>query len=259
MAVSPRVLITNDDGIDSPGLAALARVSHECGWHTVVAAPAEEASGTSAGLSAAAADRQVVVERRSLPDLPDVEAYAVAAHPGFIALTACFDGFGSRPDVVLSGINRGANVGRAILHSGTVGAAMTAGINGARALAVSLDVGLGQDAEPHWETAAELVRRLLPTVARLDQGRVLNLNVPNVPALSQERAPRWATVATYGRVQSKVTRAGENIIELGSVEVDGELEPGTDAALLADGHPTITALRSIREDDDLMGRSLPWH
>lgn len=251
----PRVLITNDDGIDSTGLAVLARCSVDLGWDTVVAAPAEESSGTSAGLSAAAADRHVVVERRELPGLPDVEAYAVAAHPGFIALVACHDGFGALPDVVLSGINRGANVGRAILHSGTVGAALTAGVNGARALAVSLDVGLAEDAEPNWETAAVLLRELLPGVARLDPGSVLNLNVPNVPRLDEQR-PRWATLATYGRVQSKVTRIGENAIELGSVEVDGELEPGTDAALLAGGCPALTALRSVSEDMDLAGSDL---
>jgi 5'/3'-nucleotidase len=250
---SPRVLITNDDGIDSPGLAVLARCAVRFGWETVVAAPAQEASGTSAGLSAATGDhRRVVVERRTLPGLPDVPAYAVAAHPGLIVLAACNDGFGGRPDLVLSGINYGANIGRAILHSGTVGAAMTAGINDARALAVSLDVGLEPESEPHWDGAAELVVGLLPKVAELDPGTVLNLNVPNVPGAP--RPARWATLATYGRVQAKLTQLDDGVIELGSVEVDGELEAGTDAALLAEGYPTLTALRSIAQDADLMAR-----
>jgi 5'-nucleotidase len=248
--VTPRVLITNDDGIDSPGLAALARCSVDLGWDTVIAAPAEESSGTSAGLNAATGDREVVVTRRTLPGLRDVETYAVAAHPGLIVLVACHDGFGDRPGVVLSGVNRGANVGRAILHSGTVGAAMTAGINGARAMAVSLDVGVDQDVLPRWENAVAVVRDLLPMVAEFDEGSVVNVNVPNAADVGPLR---WARLATYGRAQTKITRVRDDVIGIATVEVDGELEPGTDAALLADGHATITPLRSISEDDALMG------
>lgn len=256
MDMAPRVLVTNDDGIDSPGLAALARCAVELGWATVVAAPATESSGTSAGLTAAKDNRQVAVERRSLPGLPDVEAYAVAAHPGLIALTACRDGFGERPDLVLSGVNRGGNIGRAILHSGTVGAALTAAINGASAMAVSLDVALEETRDHHWDTAMATVRRLLPMVAGLARGTVLNVNVPDLPA-DRVGPVRWARLASYGRVQSKVTQLAEGVIEVGHVVVDGELEPGTDAALLADGHVTVTPLHSIHEDEQLMGHELP--
>lgn len=252
--MGPRVLVTNDDGIDSPGLVALARCARDLGWDTVVAAPAADASGTSAGLTATTDHRQVTVERRTLPDLPDVEAYAVAAHPGLIVLAACHDGFGERPDLVLSGINRGGNVGRAILHSGTVGAALTGAVNGARAVAVSLDLPLDPDLVPMWDRAARVARRLLPMAAELDAGAVLNVNVPDVP----EAGPtRWAPLATYGRVQSKVTQLDKGAIAVCSVEVDGELEPGTDAALLAEGFVTITSLRSVHEDDTLMGGPLP--
>ncbi|MGV9368202.1 5'/3'-nucleotidase SurE [Amycolatopsis sp. NPDC003731] len=148
-----RALITNDDGIGSPGLVALARGAVAHGWTVVVAAPAMEASGTSAGLSAAGDDGRIAVERRELPDLPGVPAHAVAAHPGLIVLAAAQGAFGAPPDIVLSGVNHGANVGRAVLHSGTVGAALTASINGARALAVSLDVGLEPRTRPHRDGA----------------------------------------------------------------------------------------------------------
>jgi 5'-nucleotidase len=246
--VTPRVLVTNDDGIDSPGLHALARCPVELGWETIVVAPAEEASGTGAGLNAAAGDRKVLVERRRLPDLPDVEAYAVTAHPGLIALAACHDGFGAKPTLVLSGINRGPNIGRAIIHSGTVGAAITASNYRVSALAVSLAVE--PDEEARWENATTLVTGLLPRLAALDPGRVLNLNAPNT---AEVKPLRWAHVSTYGRVQTKVTRGRDEDIVVTAVEVAGELEPGTDAALLADGHATVTALRSISEDAELMG------
>ncbi|TVT19074.1 5'/3'-nucleotidase SurE [Amycolatopsis acidiphila] len=250
------MLVTNDDGIDSPGLHALARCARDRGWHTVVAAPVAEASGTSAGLTAATDNREIVVEPRTLPGLPGVDAHAVASHPGLIALIGSHEAFGVRPGVLLSGVNRGANVGRAILHSGTVGAALTAGINGVRALAVSLDVGLGGNAAPHWDSATEIVAGLLPALAAMEAGTVLNLNVPDRPC-GELRPLNWARLASFGQAQSRVRRVRDGVLELTTVEVDGELEPGTDAALLAAGHPTLTALRSVGEDERRMSGPLP--
>ncbi len=243
-----RVLITNDDGIDSPGLAALARGAVAHGWTTVVAAPAREASGTSAGLTSTEDEQRVQVERRELPGLPDVPAYAVSAHPGFIALVASQGAFGDPPDVVLSGVNRGANVGRAVLHSGTVGAALTAAINGARALAVSLDVGLDADVTHHWDTAVAVASTLFDRVAALPAGSVLNLNVPNRPEAGE---PERAGLAEFGAVRTRIKDSDDDTISLAAVLVEDELVPGTDAALLAEGRPTLTPLRSVAEDPEI--------
>jgi len=243
-----RALITNDDGIGSPGLAALAVGAVEHGWTVVIAAPAEEASGTSAGLSGAGEEGKVAVERRELPGVPDVPAYAVAAHPGLIALAAAQGAFGEPPDVVLSGVNRGANVGRAVLHSGTVGAALTASINGARALAVSLDVGLEPGPEPHWETAVGVAATLFDRLVELPEGTVLNLNVPD---RAEAGPPKRAALAEFGAVRSHIQNDENTAFTLTTVTVEGELSPGSDARLLAEGHSTVTALRSITEDPDL--------
>ncbi|WP_133849482.1 5'/3'-nucleotidase SurE [Labedaea rhizosphaerae] len=241
----PRILVTNDDGIDSPGLHALARCALPFG-DVLVAAPATEVSGTGAGLMAATDHREVAVERRAVPGAG--YGYAVAAHPGLIALIACHDGFGPRPHVVLSGVNRGGNVGRGVLHSGTVGAALTAGINGARALAMSVDLPLDYPGEVHWSAATAVVADVLPLMLDADPGTTFNLNVPNAPTPGDLR---WATLATSGRVQSSVTSLREGKIAVRSVVVDGELEPGTDAALLAQGYSTITPLRSVAEAPEL--------
>jgi 5'-nucleotidase len=243
-------LVTNDDGIDSAGLTALAAAAIDCGLDPLVAAPATEASGTSAGLTAAEDHRQVRTERRTLPALPDVPAYAVDAHPGLIAFTAARGGFGRRPDVLLSGINRGANVGRAVLHSGTVGAALTASIGRVRALAVSLDVGLATQIVYHWDSAAIVARRALNLLLDLEPGTVLNLNVPNV-APDQLRPLRRAALADFGIVQSQVQRAEDGSIKIFSVDVGEKPRPGTDAALLAEGYATITPLRSVDEDPNV--------
>ncbi|SDP24541.1 5'/3'-nucleotidase SurE [Lentzea jiangxiensis] len=238
-----RALITNDDGIDSPGLATLASAALACGLEVVVAAPSTQASGTSASVAAVGDSGRVVSERRTLPGL-DVEAHAVAAHPGLIALIACNGGFGGKPDVVLSGINLGANVGRAILHSGTVGAALTAHVNDVTAMAVSLDVGLDEP-EPLWGTAGEVVRAVLPVLLEMPAASVLSLNVPNV---DEVQGLRWAELARFGTVQSRVDEVGEGEVELVHVYAEDSLVPGTDTALLAEGFATVTALHSVGRD-----------
>ncbi|MGE2836095.1 5'/3'-nucleotidase SurE [Mycobacterium sp. SMC-4] len=249
----PLALVTNDDGIDSPGLHALAAAALDAGVDVIVAAPAEQASGASAALTAVRRDGRTVVEPRELPDL-DVPAWAVQAQPGHIVAAALNGWFDPRPDLVLSGINHGANVGRAILHSGTVGAALTAKISDTRALAVSLDVALHPTGDRYWKTAAGLVAPVLELLFDAPDGTVLSLNVPDRPAT--EVGPiRHARLARGGAVQTRVEEVRDGGVRLREVEVSDELEEDTDTALLDAGHPTLTELRSIEADDgDLVHR-----
>ncbi len=244
----PRALVTNDDGIDSPGLHALAAAAREAGLEVIVAAPSEQSSGASAAISAVRREGRTVVARRELPGLDGVEAWAVDAQPGHIVVAALNGWFDPAPDLVLSGINHGANVGRAVLHSGTVGAALTAGISDTRGLAVSLDVALHPGGERHWETAAAVVPRVLDLLRGSPAGTVLSLNVPDVPAA--ELGPlRHARLSRGGAVQARVDDVRDGDLHLGEVEVADEPEEGSDSALLAAGHPTLTALRSVTEDE----------
>lgn len=251
----PLALITNDDGIDSVGLHVLAGAAIKAGLDVIVAAPAEQASGASAALSAVRRDGRTVVERRELPEL-DVEAWAVQAQPGHIVAAALNGWFDPRPDLVLSGINHGANVGRAILHSGTVGAALTAKISDTRALAVSLNVALHPTGERYWETAAGLIAPVLDLLLEAPDGTVLSLNVPDRPA--DEVGPiRPARLAPGGAVQTMVEEVRDGGVRLSEVEVPDKPGPDTDSALLDAGHPTLTELRSVEADDgDLVHRWL---
>lgn len=252
----PRALVTNDDGIDSPGLHALACAALGAGLEVIVAAPAEQASGASAALSAVRRDGRTVVEQRELPTLDGVEAWAVQAQPGHIVDAALNGWFDPRPDLVLSGINHGANVGRAILHSGTVGAALTAKISDTRALAVSLDVALHPTGERHWKTAAGLLAPVLDLLLDAPEGTVLSLNVPDRPA--DEIGPiRHAQLARGGAVQTKVEEVRNGGVRLTEVEVPDQPEEDTDSALLDAGHPTLTELRSVEaHDGDLVSKWL---
>lgn len=244
----PRVLVTNDDGIDSPGLHALAAAARGAGLEVVVAAPSEQSSGASAALTAVRREGRTVVARRELPGLDGVEAWAVDAQPGHIVVAALNGWLDPAPDLVLSGINHGANVGRAVLHSGTVGAALTAGISDTSALAVSLDVALHPHGDRHWDAAAGVLPPVLELLRDAPTGTVLSLNVPDRPA-GELGALRHARLARGGSVQARVDDVRDGDLHLGEVEVGDEPEEGTDSALLLAGHPTLTALRSVEADD----------
>jgi 5'-nucleotidase len=241
--MSTRVLITNDDGIGSPGLHALAAAAVRAGLDVVVAAPATEASGSSSSITAVEEDGRISVEGRELEGLDGVKAFAVHGAPAFITMIATHGAFGPAPDIVLSGVNRGANVGRAILHSGTVGAVLTAGINDGRGLAISLDTGLNPE-EIHWETAAQLATDLLPFLLEQDAGCALNLNVPNTagPELPELRT---ATLTRFGIVQTTLAERGEQHVRLAIADTTETPDPDSDAALLAEGFATVTAIRPV--------------
>ncbi|MET0912656.1 MAG: 5'/3'-nucleotidase SurE [Acidimicrobiales bacterium] len=183
----PRLLLTNDDGIDSIGLHVLARAMRAHG-DVVVAAPDSEYSGAGASLGALHLI-QPEVSRVALDGID--EAWSVSGPPGLCVMFARLGVFGPI-DLVVAGINPGANVGRAIYHSGTVGAALTARNGGMSGVAVSQAVagfgieGQGWDemiADQHWDTAATVAGEVVAAVlaATLDGPIVVNVNVPNLP------------------------------------------------------------------------------
>lgn len=263
-----RVLITNDDGIAAPGLRWLARTAADRGLDVVVAAPREEASGASAAMSALERDGRVVVEEHSFEELPGIPAYGVAGSPGLITLIALHGAFGPAPAVVLSGVNRGANAGRAVLHSGTVGAAFTAAANGCHGMAVSLDVlsaveataGSGgaaiavrhpdRDARRHWATAAQVALDLLPRLTSAPRESVLNVNSPDLP-YERLRGVRRGSLAGFGQVQMTVAEAGRGFVRTALEEAGQRVAPGTDVAWLAEGYASVTAIRAVTEASDV--------
>jgi 5'-nucleotidase len=249
-----RVMITNDDGIDSEGLHRLAEAAVAAGHDVFVAAPIKEASGASAGLTAVEGGDGIVVEERELPGLEGVPAFAVAATPAFIVLMATRGTFGDKPEIVLSGINRGANTGRAVLHSGTVGAALTAVANGCLGMAVSLDVGLKPGPELHWQAAATVAGQMLPQVVSNDF--VLNINVPNRP-LSTLAGIRRAKFAKFGVVQITVQEQDKGLVKMSLEEHQVDPEPDTDEALLLEGYVTVSPVRPPAVASDVELDELP--
>jgi 5'-nucleotidase len=237
-----RLVVTNDDGIDAPGIHALAGACASAGHEVIVVAPNEDMSGSAGAIGKVRADERVVTRRVTLPSCEDVEAHAIEGPPGLAAMAACLGGFGDPPDAVLSGINPGPNTGHAILHSGTVGAALTAATFGVSALAASIAVS-----EPmRWETACALAGPALERIAEAPAGTVLNLNVPAVPADPVPEV-RWARLDRFGSVRVAVAGAGERWLQLEYRATKIELDPESDTALLERGFATLTAIEGIAE------------
>lgn len=180
-----RILVTNDDGIESPGLLMLANALADLG-SLVVLAPDSERSGASASIGPMHLETPRLI-RVPLPGIE--EAWSLSGPPALCVLAAQSGLFGARFDLVVSGINAGLNPGPSVLHSGTVGAAFTAFESGAAAIAVSQAVSDGRargDAwatmlsAQRWESAAAIARWTAEEVISHGHDRVVvNVNVPN--------------------------------------------------------------------------------
>ena len=263
------MLVTNDDGVHAPGLAALtralARWADEHREHEiVVVAPLANHSGASAAVGTVYEREAVSYRRVRIDGAEDVPTYGVDASPALSVLISGLGGFGARPDVVVSGINLGVNVGRSVLYSGTVGATLAGAQLGLRGLAVSLRAGFPPE---QWSTASTLAVALLPTLCEAPPRTVLNLNVPSVP-MEELRGLRRARISTSGIVKEATSgegdgaagRAGAPSADEGEIrltlgtavptlgQLDESEDPEDDAALIAAGYAAITPIVGVQED-----------
>ena len=167
-----RILITNDDGVYSPGIAALAEVATRFGEVRVVA-PNVEMSSAAHSITAS---RPLEYERTRVKFGVGVEAYAVNGTPAdCVALGAHH--WEEKVDVVLSGVNLGPNLGNSIWHSGTLAAAKQAALLGLRGVALSAPV----DSEYDFEPLKPWIRRVLETLLPDASTKLVNVNFPKAP------------------------------------------------------------------------------
>ena len=249
-----RVMLTNDDGIESPGLHAIAAALYERGHDVVVIAPRDDMSGVGASIGRIRADQRIDTLPASIPGAPDLTAHAMVGPPGLAVMAACLGAFGPPPDLVVTGVNAGPNTGHACLHSGTVGAALTAATFGISALATSADVS-----DPmYWSTACSLIDEPLAILTRLPAASVLNLNSPALPE-DEIKELRWAKLDRFGRVRVALAGTGAEWVQMEYRTTDADLDPDCDTALLEQGHPTLTAIQGIGEvpHDELMQQEPP--
>ena len=244
-----RVLVTNDDGIEAPGLEVLARRAHDAGHDVTVLAPRHEMSGTAASMGALALHEPIEVHRWPLVGLDGAPVYTAGATPAACVILGCLAAVGEPPELVLSGVNAGLNVGRSALHSGTVGAALAAAAWGAKGIAVSISTA----DEVHWETAATVAVDLAGWFMEECEVRALNVNVPNRPPEGLHGV-RWAPLAAVGAIRSYISGVSETAdgqgfrVLTGHLRTDASAAPqDSDRALVARGYVTLTGLGGLAE------------
>jgi 5'-nucleotidase len=236
----PRLLVTNDDGIDSPGLRLLAlRLAER--HDVVVVAPDEDRSGSGTGIGRF--DPKKGVAYRAVA-FDGVQAYALEGPPGLGVFSAALGAFGPPPDLVVSGVNAGMNTGHSVIHSGTVGGALTARSFGFHGLAVSLAAS-----DPwRWDTAVEVAAGIVQWMLRQERPpMVLNVNVPARP-LQEIRGARWARLDRFGHVRVEASREAGDRLEFEVVGADAGRHPESDTALCLDGWVTLTPLSSVEAE-----------
>ncbi len=255
-----RILVTNDDGIDSVGLHELARALVGLG-EIIVVAPDTEYSGAGASLGAMHLIRPEVHDAH----IEGVDlSWSVSGPPGLCVIYSRLGLFGDPFDLVVAGINPGMNVGNSVYHSGTVGAALTARNGGTTGIAVSQAVtgwgvegqGGGEDlVDQHWATAATIARTVVNAIVETppaDAG-VLNVNVPNVEL---DRVKGWRHTVTGTTPPRSLTTA--TLIpkkdQVGSYQVGmqwgepGDLPLHTDGGAVMAGMVSLTWLNQLHEE-----------
>ncbi len=247
-----RILLTNDDGIDSEGLFALKEAlspEHE----TVVIAP--DRNWSIAGHNKTM-DRPLRVSEVRLRD--GSPAYSSDGTPSDCVSLAALGFLGYKPDLVISGINRGNNLGDDITYSGTVAAAMEGVISGIPSIAVSMNP------KPQWpvDVGAAFVKRLVGQIVErgLAKDTFLNVNVPNLPH-DEIKGVKVARLGKRIYNDELITRAdpwGRNYYWIGGALVGSHLEEGTDVAAIEEGYVSVTPIHMDLTDHKLLDTLRSW-
>jgi 5'-nucleotidase len=236
-----RILIANDDGIYSPGLAALATVASSFGEVRVVAPDVEQSSMSHAITSS----RPLSYRRTPIASFEGrFEAYRVNGTPADCVALGVHN-WGDI-DVVLSGINLGTNLGSAVWHSGTLAAAKQAALLGLRGIAFSTPV---TESEPDFVKLAPWVEKALRALLQEKNLPLVNVNVPVAP-----KGVCWTrqSIQHYdGRVVPAKDPMGRQHYWYTVVPIDA-VEPGTDRWAMGQGYVSITPLRLDLTDDTLL-------
>jgi 5'-nucleotidase len=247
-----QILLTNDDGIYAPGLAAMEQALAQLGDVTVVA-PATEQSGVAHSitfLSPLMAKEVFDGDRRR---------WAVEGSPADCVKLAIGEFCPRRPDLVVSGINGGFNIGINVLYSGTVAGATEGALFGIRSVAVSLEY----DERPKFDRAAELAVRLIEQFIAREDPREQPLYNVNIPTAALERPTEvrvvpMATARWPADFDQRIDPKGRRYYwAMGTppTAIEGEL---TDLEAIEQGFVTVTPLRIDRTEPAMLDQIQGW-
>ncbi|MGQ0548603.1 MAG: 5'/3'-nucleotidase SurE [Armatimonadota bacterium] len=248
-----KVLLTNDDGIHSPGLRALAEAfgpHHE----TTVVAPEHQRSATGHAITL----HKPLRARPSLTFAKGITAWATNGTPADCVVLGVRELLGSRPDIVVSGINVGPNLGLDLTYSGTVSAALEGAILGIPSIAISV----ASFTDVRFEVAAPFAERLarLVTERGLSGDTVFNVNVPNLAADAMKGVAitRQSWRRYLSRLEKRTDPRGHAYYWLTGEREPANDDEGTDGWAVAAGRISVTPIHLNMTDDGLLRELATW-
>lgn len=247
--MKPLILVSNDDGVNAKGLVTLARKLKTLG-HVIVVAPDSQRS---------AASHSITLHRPLRIERVRKDAYAVDGTPTDCIMIAMNEILkDERPDIIVSGINHGANIGDDVHYSGTVSAAIEGGILGIPSIAISLVVDTRCDYQPAADFAANIARRIVKE--KLPKGVILNINVPDVTSDNIKGImPTKLGKRNYGNViVEKLDPRGKKYYWIGGDKADFEDIPGSDCNAVLDGFISVTPLKVDITDRPALNNLTKW-
>jgi len=239
-----RILLTNDDGADSPGILLLADALRGAGHRVFMVAPSYNASGVSHCITFFKGPRKFAEIGR--------DSYSLDGTPADCVVVAVRGGIpeidmrkGTPPDAVISGINHGANLGTDIVYSGTAAAARQAAFGGIRSLALSLvhaDLFSWDDKAVHWNTAVAFVtERLDEMLGYWKPDTFVNVNIPNRAEKPAALVRAFPSRRIYNdRITLQKGADGETYCHAGIEEVSGNSRNGSDWDVVGENNASLS-------------------
>jgi len=242
------ILVTNDDGITAPALYGLREQLKDLG-RVFIVAPDRDQSATSHSLTL---NRPMRIER------PEPDVYAIDGTPTDCVLVSTHGLLPFKPDLVVSGVNRGPNMGDDVFYSGTVAAAIEGAFQGLPALAISLVASGVAD----FTYACAFARSLVDTMVErgLPNKSVLNVNVPNRPAAEIQgvKVTKLGMRVYEDSLIERVDPRGRNYYWIGGDAPIWQPEPGSDFLAVDEGYVSVTPLHLDLTDNALRIRLEEW-
>lgn len=246
-----QILLTNDDGINSPGLAVLRRALEPLG-EVLTVAPLHNMSGVARGITIGRPLRVSAVEVEGCAGL------AVDGTPVDCVRVGLLGVLGPAPDVIVSGVNLGGNMGNDVTYSGTVGAALEAALHGLPAVAVSIETREPHHLEAETPLLTALVDRVL--LAPLPDGVVLNVNLPDLPPaqMGGVRVTKLGGASIYDRLVLHDDDGLRGEHQVTCEPMGAEWWPADDFTAVREGFVSLTPLRFDLTSDDGLRALAAW-
>ncbi|MDR2158959.1 MAG: 5'/3'-nucleotidase SurE [Treponema sp.] len=238
------ILLTNDDGIDSPGLLLLAKALREKGKDRVlVLAPDRDRSGVSDAIS--------FLKNPLRVHLRGPDTWSCSGTPADCVILSFLGALREKPDMVISGINRGANLGNDLVYSGTAAAARQAGIQGIPAIALSL---AGRK-EFFWNMAVSFfLARFDEFAGRWKEGTFVNINIPNTAEGPSGTGLAFPSKSLYDdRISDFSASNGDRWFFVDMGEGSSAGEAGSDRDRIAHNLASVSVIRAYPVNDDAAG------